>query len=127
LLRPPRLTVTGSVFVAVLPPLSVTLNPTLTVPAVVKACVVLAVEPAFTSYVPLASKSHSYLAIEPSGSDEVEPLKVALAPATTGLGLTVKAAVGGWLSMIVSVFTERSVAPPLSVTRRRTSTEPSAL
>jgi hypothetical protein len=60
------------------------------------------------------------LTIEPSGSFEAEPLKAIASFLIALSGVIVKLAVGGWLLMIVSVCTERSVAPPLSVTRRRT-------
>ena len=63
-------------------------------PAVAYVVVVVGVAPELRSKVPLASRSHSYFAIVPSGSLEPEPLKVTVWPITTGFGVAVKAAVG---------------------------------
>ena len=74
--------------------------------------------PSLKSSVASPSVSHAWLAIEPSGSSELE-VKVTLCPVVGDVGVKVNDDVGPRLDTV----TERVVtldAPLLSVTRRRT-------
>src|SRR4051794_14238108 len=55
--------------------------------------------PVSVSYVPLPSRSQTYLAIEPSLSFEPLPLRVTVAPVKAGLGAAVNEASGGLLGI----------------------------
>ncbi len=79
--------------------------------------------PVSVSKEPLASRSHSYLAIVPSGSPEPAASKSTLAPLWAGLGESVKEALGAWFST-VSTRVVVAVAPSLSVTRSPTVRSP---
>ena len=59
--------------------------------------VALGVLPELVSKVPLPSRSHSYLAMVPSGSLEAEPSKLTCCPVCAGLGVLWKAGTGAWL------------------------------
>ena len=103
-------TVTVLVWVAVAPLSSVTRTLTSTLPGVVYVRLVVFVVPVSVSNEPLPSRSHSYLAIVPSGSLDAVASKAIAWPVGAEAGVAVKEAVGAWLST-VTVCVWSSVAP----------------
>src|SRR5436190_405556 len=112
--RSPVATVTVADCVAVAPALSVTCTLAVHVPAayvwVMVAC------DCGPMTVP-SPKSNRYEAIEPSGSEEPDASAVTASGSVPDDGVTVSAALGGWLRRATATVTELvAVAPTLSVT-----------